>query len=85
MFYVQNGHKWSYTDFIIKFPLHCNACEMFLLTSTGKYLYFKNISTSPLTSPCRSVLLSLRSGGLHCGQVYQDGGQEGLLQDGLAV
>jgi len=32
----KNGHRWNYTDFIIKFPLHCNACEMFLLTSTGQ-------------------------------------------------
>ena len=32
----KNGHKWSYTDFIINFPLHCNACETLLLTSTGQ-------------------------------------------------
>ena len=32
----KNGHKWSYTDFVINFPLHCNACETFLLTSKGQ-------------------------------------------------
>ena len=21
----KNGHRWSYTDFVINFPLHCNA------------------------------------------------------------
>ena len=30
------GHRWSYTDFVINFPLHCNSCETFLLTSTGQ-------------------------------------------------
>lgn len=30
------GHKWSYTDFVINFPLHCNACETLLLTSNGQ-------------------------------------------------
>ena len=32
----KNGHRWSYTDFVINFPLHCNACETFLLTATGQ-------------------------------------------------
>ena len=30
------GHKWNYMDFVINFPLHCNACETFLLTSKGQ-------------------------------------------------
>ena len=31
-----SGHKWSYSDFVINFPLHCNACQTFLLTATGR-------------------------------------------------
>ena len=31
----KNGHRWSLNRFIIEFPLHCNACETFLFTTTG--------------------------------------------------
>jgi len=35
----RNGHRWIYTGRstqLINFPLHCNACETFLLTATGQ-------------------------------------------------
>jgi len=35
----KNGHRWLYTGRstqLINFPLHCNACETFLLTATGQ-------------------------------------------------
>jgi len=35
----RNGHRWLYTGRstqLINFPLHCNACETFLLTATGQ-------------------------------------------------
>ena len=32
----KNGHKWSFTGFVINFPLHCNACETFLMASQGQ-------------------------------------------------
>jgi hypothetical protein len=35
----KNGHRWIYTGRstqLINFPLHCNACETFLLTATGQ-------------------------------------------------
>ena len=32
----KNGHKWSFTNFVISFPLHCNACETFLMASQGQ-------------------------------------------------
>ena len=32
----KNGHRWCYSDFVISFPLHCNACETFLLSSGGR-------------------------------------------------
>ena len=47
-------------------------------------LYLKNISVEYF-SLVRSVLLSVRGSCLHCRQVYQDGGQEGLLQDCLTL
>ena len=34
----RNGHRWSLNKFIIDFPLHCNACETFLFTATGKQI-----------------------------------------------
>jgi len=32
----RNGHRWSLNQFVIDFPLHCNACETFLFTATGQ-------------------------------------------------
>merc|ERR1719412_234769 len=51
----KNGHKWSYTDFIIKFPLHCNACETFLLTSTGQCCSVCGVAACTVAKCIRTV------------------------------
>ena len=50
------GHKWNYTDFVINFPLHCNACETFLLTSKGQCCTVCGVASCSNAKCTRQVL-----------------------------
>ena len=57
----RNGHRWSLNKFVIDFPLHCNACETFLFTATGRIYTVFHLLILLLQLLCQLVQRNLKS------------------------